>query len=703
MTIRQTRKLLDLHARMRRRFDRAWTAQRDERLQCMQDRRFYAVPGAQWEGALSVQFENRPRLEMNKVRKAVNRVVSEYRQNRVEARFLPAADTPASQSAADSATSLYRACCTAPLAAAAKDNAFEESAAGGIGAWRLRPVSVDEDDPGEDEQEIIAEPIYDADVRVFMDDNSLRPDKSDSKWGFIITPYTHEAYEEQWGEDPTTWPLERTTLRFDWVTTTTVFVAEYYEIEKVKSTLRIWRQLDGSEVRTLDRDRESDPDLERWLKAVGAKMTAERVVQVPVVFKYIANGAHIIEDCGRIPGQYIPIIITYGQRAVIDGIERCSGVVRVAKDPQRLRNMLTSKLADIAGSSSVRKPIFTARQVAGHTQLWADDNIANNPYLLINELIDPTTGQLIIAPVSYIEPPTVPQPLGALLELSEFDIKDLLGSTEQAEKVVANVSEETMGMAQQQIDLQSYIYTSNFQRAERYAAMVWLEMARELYVERGRKMRGASADGKIERVELQKRTIDPDSGAAFIAADLPGADLDLEITFGPSSVTRRGSTVRDLIKILGIVKDPENAAVLEAMLLMNVEGEGMSSTRGYFRKKLLALGAVEPTDEERQQMEEAAASKPEDANNAYLRAAATNEGAKAVKARADTLLSLAKADESRANAASIASGIDRSEVDHLVELSNALGADLAQQPGAAPALPSPQGNPPAPSPLPAST
>jgi len=694
MTIRQTQKLRDLHARMRRRFDRVWCAQRDERMQCMQDRRFYAVAGAQWEGALGDQFENRPRLEVNKIRKAVNRIVAEYRQNRVEAQFLPATDSPANQSAADSATSLYRAACVAPLASAAKDNAFEEAASGGIGAWRLRPVSVDEDDPGEDEQEIVGEPIYDADVRVFMDDNSLRPDKSDSKWGFIITPYTHEAYEDNWGDNPATWSVERLGTQFEWVTTDTVFVAEYYEIVRERTTLRIWRHLDGTEVRTLDRDRAADPDLERWLRAVGAKMVAEREVKVPAVYKYMANGNEVIEECGRVPGKYIPIIITYGQRSVVDGVERCCGAVRVAKDPQRLKNMLTSKLADIAGGSSVRKPIFTPRQVAGHTELWANDNVQNNPYLLINELIDPVSGQLIVAPVSYLEPATVPQPLGALLELSEFDIKDLLGSTEQAEKVVSNVSEETMGMAQQQIDLQSYGYTSNFQRAERYAALVWLEMSRELYVERGRKMKGSTADGKLQTIELQKRTIDPKSGAAFLAADLPGADLNLEITFGPSSTTRRDSTVRRLTKMLAIVKDPETTAVLEALAMMNLEGEGMSSTRAYFRKRLLALGAVEPTEEERKQMEEARANKPENANDAYLRAAAEGEGAKAVKARADTLLSLARAQESRANAASISANVDRSEVQQLVDLSAQLAAPAAQ--------PQPQGNPPAPQPTPAS-
>lgn len=690
MALSTTEKHRCILERMLKRFDRIWGATRDERMQCLQDRRFCAVPGAQWEGALGEQFANRPRLEMNKVRKAVARIVGEFRQNRVEARFLPANDAPATQSAADAATGMYRAACVDPLASASKDNGFEEAVMGGIGAWRLRPVYENERDPGDERQTVAMEPVYDADVRVFMDDNSLRPDKSDAKWGFIITPYTHEAFAESFGDDtaPASWPIDRTLHQFDWVTTESVFVAEYYEVEQTETLLRVWRHLDGNEQRVLARDLEADPDLERWLRAVGARMTAERSVKLPVIRKYMATGAAIIKDCGRIPGEYIPIIMNYGMRSVVDGVERCAGAVRVAKDPQRLKNMLTSKLADIAGGSSVRKPIFTPRQIAGHATLWAEDNVKNNPYLLINELIDPQTGQPIIAPVSYLEPATVPQPLGALLELAEFDIKDLLGSAEQGERMVSNVSEETVMMSQQQIDLQTFVYTSNFQRAERYAAMVWLGMARELFVERGRKVRASQPDGKVERIELQRRAIDAKSGAAFISADLPGAELDLEISFGPSSTSRRNATVRDLTKMLAILKDPETIAVVEALAMMNLEGEGIVGTRAYFRKKLLGIGAIEPTEAERQELEEARAAKPEDANTAYLRAAAENEVAKAIKARADTLLALARSEEARANAAATSEGVDRAQVDQLVALSAELGAGMpSAQPAAPSALP----------------
>ena len=56
-------KLADLHAEALSEFDKVQGALRDERLQCLQDRRFCSIPGAQWEGGLGQQFENRPKFE----------------------------------------------------------------------------------------------------------------------------------------------------------------------------------------------------------------------------------------------------------------------------------------------------------------------------------------------------------------------------------------------------------------------------------------------------------------------------------------------------------------------------------------------------------------------------------------------------------------------------------------------------------------
>jgi hypothetical protein len=53
-------RLAKIHQDALTEFDSIQAAMRDERLQCLQDRRFYSIAGAQWEGALQDQFENKP-------------------------------------------------------------------------------------------------------------------------------------------------------------------------------------------------------------------------------------------------------------------------------------------------------------------------------------------------------------------------------------------------------------------------------------------------------------------------------------------------------------------------------------------------------------------------------------------------------------------------------------------------------------------
>jgi hypothetical protein len=101
--------------------------------------------------------------------------------------------------------------CTAPTkqdscADEAYDNAFEEAVGGGFGAWRLRNEYEDEYDDEDDRQRIRIEPIYDADSTVFFDLNAKRQDKSDARSCYVLTAMTREAYQDQYDDDPASWP-----------------------------------------------------------------------------------------------------------------------------------------------------------------------------------------------------------------------------------------------------------------------------------------------------------------------------------------------------------------------------------------------------------------------------------------------------------------------------------------------------------------
>jgi hypothetical protein len=97
-----------------------------------------------------------------------------------------------------------------------------------------------------------------------------------------------------------------------------------------------------------------------------------------------------------------------------------------------------------------------------------------------------------------------------------------------------------------------------------------------------------------------------------------------------------------------MTQDPETQQVLTAMTMMNMEGEGMSDANAYFRKKLLRMGVVKPTDDEAQELMAEMQGKPQDPNSVYLQAAAEEATAKAAQARATTVKTISDAELSRA-------------------------------------------------------
>ena len=640
-------RLANLHSEALAQFDDVQTALRDERLQCLQDRRFYSLAGSQWEGPLWDQYENKPKFEVNKIMLAVIRVVNEYRNNRITVDYV-SKDGQENDRLAEVCDGLYRADEQASVADEAYDNAFEEAVGGGIGAWRLRTVYEDEENDEDDRQRIRIEPIFDADSSVFFDLGAKRQDKSDAKYCFVVTSMTRQAYKETWGDDPTDWPKIIHQYEFDWCTPDVVYVAEYYKVEEKTETIRIFQAIDGTEERYTQADFAADEALEETLAAIGTREVRQKKVKRKRVRKYIMSGGRVLEDAGYIAGKCIPIVVVYGKRWFVDNVERCMGHVRLAKDAQRLKNMQLSKLGEISALSSVEKPILTPEQVAGHQVMWAEDNLKDYPYLLINPVTDQNGNQAISGPVAYTRSPQIPPAMAALLQITETDMQDILGNPAGAEKMVSNISGKAVEMIQARVDGQAYIYMSNFAKGMKRCGEIWLSMARDIYTEEKRKMKTIAATGEASTIELMQPTIDEETGKLMMENDISSATFDVVADVGPTSSSKKQATVRAITGMLQITQDPETAQVLTAMAMMNMEGEGLSDTNAYFRKKLLRMGAVKPTEEETQEMMAEMQGQPEDPNSIFLQAAAEEATAKAAKARADTVETVASAELKRA-------------------------------------------------------
>ena len=647
--ISKEQRLAELHSEALSQFDNVQTALRDERLQCLQDRRFYSLAGAQWEGPLWDIYENKPKFEVNKIMLSVIRIINEYRNNRITVDYV-AKDGSQSDKLADTCDGLYRADEQDSVANEAYDNAFEEAVAGGFGAWRLRTQYEDDEDEDNERQRIMIEPIFDADSSVFFDLNAKRQDKADARFCYVVYSMTYESYKKEYNDDPTSWPKVIHQYEFDWCTPDVVYIAEYYQVEDVTETIRIFRSIDGTEERYKASDFENDPELEATLTAIGSQEVRQRKIKSRKVHKYIMSGGKILEDAGYIAGKCIPIVPVYGKRWFVDNVERCMGHVRLAKDAQRLKNMQLSKLGEISALSSVEKPILTPEQVAGHQVMWSEDNLKDYPYLLINPVTGPDGSQTLAGPIAYTKSPQIPPAMAALLQVTEQDMQDILGNPSGADKMVSNISGKAVEMIQSRLDMQTFIYMSNFSKAMKRCGEVWLSMAKEIYVEEGRSMKVVTEDMATDTVTLMQPMVDQETGAVVLANDISEAKFDVNVEVGPTSSSKRAATVRALTGMMAITQDPETLQVLGAMTMMNMEGEGISEVRDFFRNRLIRMGVVKPTDQEAEALmaEMEAQGQQRDPNAIFLEAAAEEAVAKAAQARANTIKTVADAELSRA-------------------------------------------------------
>jgi hypothetical protein len=642
-------RLADVHleamARWRKSADPLW----EERQQCLMDRRFCNISGAQWEGRLQQQFENRPRLEMNKIRLSVMRIINEKRQNPISVKFR-SPDGKDRDAFADTVASIYRADEYDSNAEEARDVAYEEAVTGGFGAWclyahREEPDEDEEEEYGERPQRICWEPIPDADTSVYFDVNSKRMDKSDARYAFKLVPMSPEAFEREWPKAPalSSWPQATySTGVFDWVKPDLVYVAEYYVVEETKEPVQVWGLgIDGPEERHVASEVDDVFRAELLAQGMRLKRTIKR--ERKRVHKYIMSGCGVLEDCGYIPGRHIPIIPVYGMRFFVGGVERVSGHVRMAKDPQRLKNMQVSKLAEVASLSSVSKPVMSPEEIAGFEHMYETDNIKNWAYLLKNRVMD-KDGNEVRLPMEYTQPTQVPPALAALVQFTESDLQDILGNQGEADKMVGNMSGVATEMIQTRADSLFFVYHDNFRKAVAREGVIYRDMARDLYVEENRRMKTMSTGGEMDSTVVNVPSLD-DEGAHTMDNDLTRATFDVVTDVGPATASRRQSTVRSLTAMLPMVQDPQTQQVVVAMIMTNMDGEGLTDVKPYFRRKLLEVGAVQPTEQEQQEMaqaQQAAQNAPPDPQQQLLAAATAETQAKAEKAQADTQKSLAE-------------------------------------------------------------
>ena len=668
----------DVHQVALNEFNNITKFTQEERMLALQDRRFVSIAGAQWEGDWAQQFENSIMVEVNKTAAGVEKIIGNYRSNRITVNFRPVGAS-ASGDAAETLNGMFRADVYNSKGGQAFDNAFEEGVQGGYGAWRLTNEYCDEYDEDDDKQKIVIRAIVDADQSVYWDPNARLYDKSDAAYCFVVTAMSKEAFHDAFGNNrATAWPDSITKPYYDWFTPDVIKVAEYYRIQETEDTVYTLEHAATKETR-----KEYASDLEdgglKALEVEGWKRVRTKKVKRRECRKWIMSGAEIlIEPEGRlIAGGMIPVVPYYGKRYFIDNMERARGHVRLAKDPQRIYNSQISKLVETASLAPNERPIFTPEQIAGHEQTWADANIKRHPYSLINPMTDGNGNVIQNGPVSMITPPQLPPVLAALIQQTAADITELTNSDDQAAQVKSNISAEAMDIAATRTDDKVMMYMDNMRQSMQRCGEIYLAMAREIYFEEGREVETMDEDGQQGTATLSEPFTDA-KGNYTIRNDIARGTYRVIADVTEATATRRDKTVKTLVNVAQIAgaADPELSAAALNTALLNMDGEGMNDLQDWVRARLVSQGVVKPTPEEQQQLQEAAQNQQPSAQDQALQAAAELQIAQAEKARVDAVKSQSETELNKAKTVETLAKAGREN-------------DLAQQPvaPAAPAAP----------------
>jgi hypothetical protein len=521
-------KLDDIVETAKRQFTEAMTTWGDNNIAMLDDLQFLAGGEGQWDQDILANRTGRPCLTINKLPAFIDQVTGDQLQNKPQVKFIPV-DDEADPDTAEVMTGLLRHIEQQSDAEIAYDTAFESATGCGKGAWRILTDYCD----GESfDQEIKIERILNR-FSVIPDPAAQKWDYSDGQFFFItddlerdsfIKLYPNASIAEWESSDDTT----------EWITATTVRIAEYFYKKPVAGTLYELEYQDGT--KAVVKDLPEKDDFNPYI------VNNKRKINTDGIWWCKLNGKEILEGPAKLPGSYFPIVLVWGKELVLDKKRVYRGVIRHAKDPQRGYNYARSAQVE---RNSLAKPspyFITPKQIENHEGMWNNAPNENRYYMLYN----PDTAAAG-APQRQM-PGQIDTSLQAEMMVCDQEIHDTTGLQLAS---LGKKSNEKSGIAisarQREGDIGNHAYTNNLARAQKYSAKVILDLVPKIY-DTARIIRILGPDGAQKMVHINEQY--QDEGGEWKAHDLGIGKYDVVVSIGPSYTTLRQESAQSMVDIM---------------------------------------------------------------------------------------------------------------------------------------------------------
>ena len=592
----------DKMATMRHRLKMAQSAYSDSREDELDDLRFMAgSPDNQWQwpadvlatrGSVQGQTINaRPCLTINKLPQHVRQVTNEQRQNRPSGKVIPADDN-ADVQVAEIFNGVVRHIEYMSDADVAYDTACDNQVTYGEGYIRLLT-------------EYCNDETFDQDIRigrvrnsfsVYMDPTIQDPCGADAEWCFITEDILKEEYERMF---PDATPISTLYSQgvgdqgiSSWLQEDTIRIAEYFYNTYEKATLHLY-----PDNQTAYRGTPQD----KQLTAMFGKPIRSREVDRKKVMWMKTNGFDVLQE-REWAGKWIPVVRVIGNEWEVDGQMYISGLVRNAKDAQRMYNYWTSQEAEMLALAPKAPFIGYGGQFEGYEMQWKTANTTNWPYLEVNP--DVTDGAGAVLPLPQRAPPPLPQT--GLIQAKMGAADDIKGTTGQYDASLGMQGNERSGKAilarEKQGDVGTYHYVDNLARAIRHITRQIVDMIPKIY-DTQRIARIIGVDGEVDMVKFNPSQAEPvkeirdQMGALIEKVYNPSVGTyDVMVTTGPGYMTKRQEALDAMSMILQ--SNPQLWTVAGDLFIKNMDWPGAQEMAARFKKildpKVLSEGDQSP-------------------------------------------------------------------------------------------------------------
>ncbi len=499
----------DLLREARSRSKKAIDFDRENKAEAVEDQEFLEGKN-QWTADAKAARNGRPCVTINKLPANLDQLEGEQRQSRIAINVHPV-DSKGDIKTAKIIKGLIRNIEYVSKAHIAYNTAYSGAAGSGYGAFRIITDYVSDDSF---DQEILIKEIENP-LSVEWDPAAKELDRSDAMYCFIYDDMDRDAFKEEYPDiTPIDFEKEKDGGLSTWSTNDTVRVAEYFRKKPVKKTIYLLE--DGTTVNKLED---------------GQKAKKTREATSYTVEWYKITGNDVIEGPKVIPGKYIPVIPVWGKKLNVNGVRKIRGLVRNAKDVQRIYNYERSQYIESVALTPKTPYLLTPDQIAGHEKSWKASLKEAFAYLLYNPdkkaPWKPSKEQATQVPAGH----------AASIAIADKEFNDTTGVPEAMRGVKSN---ERSGRALIERNRQgatgSFVYIDNLVIAIEHAGRVIVDMI-PYYYDSSRVIRIMDEKDVSSNVIINEEFTDKDGNK--ILYDFSVGKYDVTVKVGSSYETQR--------------------------------------------------------------------------------------------------------------------------------------------------------------------